>query len=641
MVVWAILFPILGIAFNLTVARRWREPAAGVIASGAVGLAFVVAVFQFAALLAHPQPVTITLAEWMRVGAFSVEWALQIDPLSVTMLLLVTGVGTLIHIYAIGYMHGDARFTRFFIYLNLFIAAMLVLVTANNYLMLFAGWEGVGLCSFLLIGFWFDKAGEGTAISSAARKAFIVNRIGDAGVLLGLFLIARTFGALDFATVFAGAKAVSIPVITAITLLLFAGVVGKSAQIPLYIWLPDAMVGPTPVSALIHAATMVTAGVYLIERSHVLFSLAPLTQTVVMTTGAATALLAASIAVSQFDIKRALAYSTISQLGFMIAAVGMGAYVAGMFHLITHAFFKALLFLAAGSILHALGTQDARLMGGLRRRMPITCAAYVVGGLALAGAAPFSGFFSKDEILAAASERSLILYLALAAAGFLSAFYISRQICLIFAGVPRSDTARHAHESKLLLTRPLIVLSLLVTVGGAINLPGVASLHHWLASATGETAEPAFNLTIATLSMLITLAGIGLAYRLYGTYRETDPLSGWLFRASSHGWWMDEICAAVIVQPYQRLTHWTDRFEQYAFDRVDRLLIALAQGLKRGTASAEKHIFEGVDRGAVALAEGAADKLRKTQTGQLNWNLAGVIGGLIIVLLIVIIGRGA
>ena len=478
MVALAIFFPILGIALNLTVARRWREPAAGVIASAAVGLAFLVSLIQFVALLADPEPVTVLLATWIHAGGFAFDWALQIDTLSVTMMLLITGVGTLIHVYAIGYMHGDERFTRFFLYLNLFIAAMLVLVTANNFVMLFAGWEGVGLCSFLLIGFWFDKKGEGTQISNAARKAFIANRIGDAGLLLGLFLMATTFGSLDFGTVFGAARAtfaVGAPTVTAITLLLFVGVTGKSAQIPLFVWLPDAMAGPTPVSALIHAATMVTAGIYLIVRSHVLFDLAPLTQTVVMATGAATALLAATIAVSQFDIKRVLAYSTISQLGFMIAAVGAGAYAAGMFHLVTHAFFKALLFLAAGSILHSLGTQDSRLMGGLRGRMKTTFAVYVIGALALAGVPPLSGFFSKDEILAAAAEHSLILYLVLAAAGFLTAFYITRQIFLIFMGDPRSAAAEHAHESRPMMTRPLIALALLALLGKLITPPSSAS----------------------------------------------------------------------------------------------------------------------------------------------------------------------
>ena len=385
------------------------------------------------------------------------------------------------------------------------------------------------MCSFLLIGFWFDKKGEGAQISNAARKAFIANRIGDAGLLLGLFLMATTFGSLDFGTVFGAARAtfaVGAPTVTAITLLLFVGVTGKSAQIPLFVWLPDAMAGPTPVSALIHAATMVTAGIYLIVRSHVLFDLAPLTQTVVMATGAATALLAATIAVSQFDIKRVLAYSTISQLGFMVAAVGAGAYAAGMFHLVTHAFFKALLFLAAGSILHSLGTQDSRLMGGLRGRMKTTFAVYVIGALALAGVPPLSGFFSKDEILAAAAEHSLILYLVLALAGFLTAFYITRQIFLIFMGDARSDAAEHAHESRPLMTRPLIALALLALLGGVINLPGAAPLQAWLAHTTGEAEAGTLDLTVAALSTLIALAGIGAAYWLYGRYRAPDPLAG-------------------------------------------------------------------------------------------------------------------
>ncbi len=617
MAAWAIFLPILGIALNLTVARRWREPAAGVIASAAVGLAFLVSLIQFAALLADPEPVTVMLASWIHVGSFSVDWALQIDTLSVTMMLLVSGVGTLIHVYAIGYMHGDERFTRFFLYLNLFIAAMLVLVTANNFVMLFAGWEGVGLCSFLLIGFWFDKAGEGAQISNAARKAFIANRIGDAGLLLGLFLMATTFGSLDFGTVFGAARAtfaVGAPTVTAITLLLFVGVTGKSAQIPLFVWLPDAMAGPTPVSALIHAATMVTAGIYLIVRAHVLFDLAPLTQTVVMATGAATALLAATIAVSQFDIKRVLAYSTISQLGFMVAAVGAGAYAAGMFHLVTHAFFKALLFLAAGSILHSLGTQDSRLMGGLRGRMKTTFAVYVIGALALAGVPPLSGFFSKDEILAAASERSVLLYLVLATAGFLTAFYITRQICLIFMGDPRSAAAQHAHESRPMMTRPLIALALLAVVGGVLNLPGVAPLQAWLAHTTGEAEAGTLDLTVAALSTLIALAGIGAAYWLYGRYRETDPLAGALFTESSRAWRIDDFYAALFIRPYNRLTAWL--------------------------AAADSRVFYGLDDAAAKLSRGASDEVRKTQTGQLNWNVAGVIGGLIVVLVVMLLGRG-
>jgi len=616
MITLAIFFPILSIAINLTVARAWRAPAAGIIASGAAGLAFLVSALQFGTLLMNPQPLTIPLAQWIQVGGFSVDAASRIKKLSVTMMLLVTGIGTLIHVYAIGYMQGDPRFTRFFIYLNLFLVAMLVLVTANNYLVLFAGWEGVGLCSFLLIGFWFDKSGEGTQISNAARKAFIVNRIGDAGLLIALLLIATRFGTLDFVPIFEAARttfAVGTPAVTAITLLLFVGVTGKSAQIPLYVWLPDAMVGPTPVSALIHAATMVTAGVYLIIRSHILFDLAPLTQTIVTITGTATALLAATVAVSQFDIKRVLAFSTISQLGFMITAVGMGAYAAGLFHLITHAFFKALLFLAVGSILHAIDTQDARRMGGLRR-MRITFVVYLTGALALAGLPPLSGFFSKDEILATAYEQSMILYLVLAAAGFLTAFYIARQVFLIFMGNSRSDAARDAHESKPLLIYPLIALAVGAILGSVINLPGSAFLEHWLADTTGEIESTPFNFPVAALSILIALAGIALAYALYHKYRAVDPLEGRLFAASSKNWRIDDLYHAVIIQPFERLTGWL--------------------------AAADSVVSYGLDRAAVRMSQGSSDWLRKFQTGQLNWNTAGVIVGLIVVLLIVIVGRG-
>ncbi len=607
MVALAVFFPLLGIALNLTVCRRWREPAAGIIASGAAALAFLAS----AAHLFTPLPTSITLGQWLHVGGFLVDWTLQADSLSVTMMLLVTGVGTLIHVYAIGYMHGDPRFSRFFIYLNLFLAAMLLLVTADNFLVLFAGWEGVGLCSFLLIGFWFDQTGNGTRISSAARKAFIANRIGDAGLLIALFLMARNFGSLDFETVFSTVQSryvVGEFLVTVITLFMFIGVTGKSAQIPLFVWLPDAMAGPTPVSALIHAATMVTAGVYLIVRSSALFDLAPLTQIVVTATGAATALLAASIAVSQFDIKRVLAYSTISQLGFMIAGVGMGAYTASMFHLITHAFFKALLFLAAGAILHATGTQDARALGGLRTRTKVTFAAYLVGALALAGVPPLAGFFSKDGLLAAAAEHSLILYAVLAAASFLTAFYITRQIMLIFAGEPRSDAAQHAHEAPRSMRYPLIALALLAALGGVLNLPGSDLLSHWLGG------EPeALDTTVALLSSLIALAGIALAYRLYRSSRGVEPLAGRVFEASLAGWSIDALYDAIVVRPFKWLTN--------------------------KTAAADNAIFYGLDDAATAVSQRTADRVRRTQTGQLNWNVAGIVGGLIVVLLIVIFGR--
>ena len=370
-----VFFPVAGLLINIAAGKFLGEKWVGVVASGAAGLAFVIAVLQAIGLASNGfAPVTVHLADWLVIGDLRVPWAFQIDTLSVTMMLVVTGVGTLIHIYAIGYMHEDVRlngdpgrFPRFFVYLNLFLAAMLILVTGNSYLMMFVGWEGVGLCSYLLIGFWFEKGANGTANARAGRKAFVANRVGDWAMLLAMFLIFWNFHSLIFNEVFGQAatiSAVNSPVIVAITLLLLVGATGKSAQIPLYVWLPDAMAGPTPVSALIHAATMVTAGIYMITRSQALFDLAPLSQNAVALIGAATALFAATIAVAQFDIKKVLAYSTISQLGFMVAAVGLGAYTAGMFHLITHAFFKALLFLSAGSVIHAVEAGHHALHAG-------------------------------------------------------------------------------------------------------------------------------------------------------------------------------------------------------------------------------------------------------------------------------------
>lgn len=616
MIALIIAVPIVGIAVNLATVTYWREPRAGIIASGAAGLSFVVALLQFMQLLANPEPTRLALAEWIRVGSFSVGWTLNVDTLSMTMILLVTGIGTLIHVYSIAYMRSDPRFTRFFIYLNLFLVEMLILITADNFLVLFAGWEGVGLCSFLLIGFWFDKAGEGAQISNAARKAFIVNRIGDAGLLTALLLLATRFGTLDFAPIFAAAPArfnVGAPEITVITLLLFVGASAKSAQIPLHIWLPDAMVGPTPVSALIHAATMVTAGVYLIVRAHVLFDLAPLTQSVIIITGTATSLLMAGVAVSQFDIKRVLAYSTISQLGLMMAAVGIGAYTAAMFHLVSHAFIKALLFLAAGTLLHTLGTQDARQMGGLRK-LRIVFATYMIGAFALAGLPPFSGFFSKDEILAAAFERSIIVYVVLSAAAFLTAFYITRQFMLIFTGTARSDTAQHAHESQPILTYPLIALAILAAGGGLLNFPGSLGFARWIGQSTGETQSPDFNLLIAALSSIVALAGIVFAYVRYRRYRVDSPPESRLASGFQRDWRLDTFYNAFIVQPFKRLA-----------SRI---------------AAADSTASYGLDRAVVNVANRLSSEAGKLQTGQLSWNIAWVMVGLIVVMLLVIIGRG-
>ena len=508
-----ILFPVLGLVVNLVLGPRLGERGPGVVAALAAVAAFVIAVLQAVGLAQNGfQPVTVPLADWIVVGRVYIPWAFKVDTLSVTMMLAVSGVGALIHVYAIEYMHADVhhqgdpqRYPRFFVYLNLFLAAMLVLVSADNYAMLFVGWEGVGLCSYLLIGFWYEKGEGGVGNARAARKAFVVNRIGDFGMLLAIFLILWTFGSLEFDHVLVPA-AVTVPsgVMVAITLLMFLGAVGKSAQIPLYVWLPDAMAGPTPVSALIHAATMVTAGIYLIARSSMLFALAPVSQTVVAVTGAVTALWAATIAVGQFDIKKVLAYSTISQLGFMMAAVGLGANVAAMFHLIGHAFFKALLFLAAGSVIfaleherthdHTFDPQDMRNMGALWSRLPVTRWVYLAGALALAGLPPFVGFFSKDEILLAAFRQNTTVYVLLTLAAFLTAFYMSRQVLMIFFGTARSRAAKDAVESPALMTWPLVALAVLSLVGGVLNLPGTfpgaQGLSGWLGY-TLAAPEPA------------------------------------------------------------------------------------------------------------------------------------------------------
>ncbi|MES0361221.1 MAG: NADH-quinone oxidoreductase subunit L, partial [Anaerolineales bacterium] len=449
-----VLIPVFGLLINIIFGKWMGEKAIGWIASAATGLAFVVAILLGVSLLSNHEGAIVPLAEWISIGDLQVNWAFQVDTLSVTMMLVVAGVGTLIHIYSIGYMHDDVRFNndpgryrRFFVYMNLFIAAMMVLVSADSYLMLFVGWEGVGLCSYLLIGFWFEKGKDGTGNSQAAKKAFVTNRVGDFGLLIAIFIMFWAFGSLNFEEVFSQSSQAAETVILAITLLMLVGVAGKSAQIPLYVWLPDAMAGPTPVSALIHAATMVTAGVYLITRSYPLYESAQQAQNIVALVGGITALFAATIAVGQFDIKKVLAYSTISQLGFMVAAVGIGAYTAGMFHLVTHAFFKALLFLGAGSVIlgiehshHHLehegkgkkgsgdfDPQDMRNMGGLRTRMKTTFWVYMIGTLALVGIFPFAGFWSKDEILVEEQILFPPVYWILIIAAFLTAFYMGRQ----------------------------------------------------------------------------------------------------------------------------------------------------------------------------------------------------------------------
>lgn len=609
-----VVFPLLGILVNLIVGKKLGERGAGVVASVASGLAFVVAVLLMMALQGNHAAEKVFVAEWIKVGDLSVDWTFRVDTLSVVMMLVVAGVGTLIHIYATGYMHSDVRhngapelYRRFFVYFNLFILAMMLLVSADNYLMLFVGWEGVGLCSYLLIGFWFNKGEGGIANAQAGKKAFIVNRIGDFGFLLAIFTLFVSFGTLQFDAIFEQAPqvAAAMPgVILAITLFMLLGVAGKSSQLPLYVWLPDAMAGPTPVSALIHAATMVTAGVYLVARSFALYSLVPAAQMTVAWVGALTAIFAATIAVGQFDIKKVLAYSTISQLGFMVTAVGMGATVAGMFHLVTHAFFKALLFLAAGSVIlglehghevethgdahgHDFDPQDMRNMGNLRRKMPVTFWVYLAGALALAGIAPLAGFFSKDEILAAANEVAPALYVILTIAAFLTAFYMARQILMVFFGKARTSPAEKAIESPALITIPLIILALLSVFGGLLNFPGILTLEHWLEHSTGSSVTAHFSFAVAGISLAIAIAGLVLGWLVYGrkpaqSADAKDPLSrilGPVFTGMNRKWWVDELYHLIIVRPYrfisdEVLAQWFDQEE------IDGTINNLGRGFK-------------------------------------------------------------
>ena len=665
---WLVFAPVIGLLINAIfggwfMRRSWGEKAVGTIASLASGAAFVVSVLLAYTVAAnHGEMVRWRLAEWIRIGTLNLDWTFRVDSLSTTMMLVVSGVGTLIHIYAIGYMHEDVRykadpgrFARFFVFLNLFIAAMMILVSGDSYMMLFVGWEGVGLCSFLLIGFWYEMdtlARPSWANSNAAKKAFITNRVGDFGFLIAGFLMFWHLGSFQFDRVFEAAQEAPEWVIVAITLFMLVGVAGKSAQIPLYVWLPDAMAGPTPVSALIHAATMVTAGVYLITRSAELYNLVPQAQYVVAMTGAVTALFAATIAVGQYDIKKVLAYSTISQLGFMVAAVGMGAYVAGMFHLVAHAFFKALLFLSAGSVIlgmerghhnlahghaghgeghkHGEGSKseeegghgevfdpgDMRNMGGLSRTMPVTFWLYIIGSLALAGIVPFAGFWSKDEILLDASLHYPTVYWILSIAAFLTAFYMGRQVWMVFFGESRHEAAAHAVESRPIITVPLMVLAALSVLGGLLNLPfeGFHTLGHWLEYALHEVEALALDYQVAGISTVLALAAIAASWFIYGRTPllsgQLDPLKkrlGALFAGMESKWYVDEGYYATIINPFVITSRfladvidwrfWHDWFHEKVIagtynwlsnigfnDYVDQRVIDwLANGLGRGT----------------------------------------------------------
>jgi NADH-quinone oxidoreductase subunit L len=564
--VWLIpLFPLIGFLINGLVGKSLPKSVVGTIGAAAVGLSFLVTVAIFLEVLklpANARSVEKVVYTWIASGPFKVSVAFLIDPLSLIMLLVVTGVSTLIHIYSIGYMHDDEGFYRYFAYLNLFVFAMLLLVSANNFLLMFVGWEGVGLCSYLLIGFWYEKK----SASDAGKKAFVVNRIGDFGFLLGIFIIFWTFGSLNFSEVFpqAAKYPMGSGVLTAITLCLFLGATGKSAQLPLYTWLPDAMEGPTPVSALIHAATMVTAGVFMVARCSTLFVLSPISMTAVAAVGALTAIFAATIGITQFDIKRVLAYSTVSQLGYMFLACGVGAFTSGIFHLMTHAFFKALLFLGSGSVIHGMhGEQDMRHMGGLKKYMPITYWTFILATLAIAGIFPFAGFFSKDEILFHSLVSGHTVFWGIATvAAFITAFYMFRAVFMTFHGEERFDHHHvHPHESPPLMTVPLMTLAGLSVVGGLVGFPiieGANKFKEFLAPSitplVHEVHAPAwFEITMMIFSMAVAAAGIYMAYKFYISKPElpeavTEKIPV-VYDLVYNKYYVDEFYDATVVEP--------------------------------------------------------------------------------------------
>ena len=576
--VWIIpALPLAAVMLNLVVGDHLGKRGTTVLACGSVIVAFgfaLRAVLHLAGLPEAERHVTEFCWTWMRVGDFSADVSFLLDPLSAVMVLVVTGVGSLIHVYATGYMSHDPSFRRFFLYLNLFMFAMLTLVLADNYLLLFVGWEGVGLCSYLLIGFWYERP----SAAEAGKKAFIVNRIGDFGFMLGAFMLIAATGSLNFDRVFAAAPhvfAAGGAAITLATLLMFLGATGKSAQIPLFTWLPDAMEGPTPVSALIHAATMVTAGVYMLARSHVLFQLAPASMEVVAVIGAATALMAATIGLAQNDIKRVLAYSTVSQLGYMFMACGVGAFGAGIFHVMTHAFFKALLFLGAGSVIHALSDeQDMRRMGGLAPKLPWTHATMAVATLAIAGVPFFSGFFSKDEILSSAWASGHYGIWAVGILGAaLTAFYMTRLYVLTFRGSSRlsHEAEHHLHESPPSMIAPLVVLAVLSFAGGYVGMPfqeGGHAFERWLRPVmeAGDVVPVHHELSrgaewaLILVSVLVAFIGIGGACQAYlaspGIATSLRERFSGLYRVLDHKYWVDEVYDRLVVQPFMAVSVW-------------------------------------------------------------------------------------
>ena len=632
-VVWLIpALPLFGFLVILLFGRKLGDPVAGYFATAMVAVSFVITSGVFVDLMsldasARTQQVK-RLFSWVAVGGLKVDLAFLADPLSITMCLFVTGIGALIHLYAVGYMHGDNRFSKFFLYLNLFAFSMLMLVLGSNMLVTFLGWEGVGTCSYLLISFWHEKDSAATA----GKKAFVTNRVGDWGFMMAMFFAFWAVGSLDYLHINGAAGSLSKSTATAIALFAFVGACGKSAQLPLYLWLPDAMEGPTPVSALIHAATMVTAGVYLMCRmSPVLNVASSYAPTVIAIVGAATALFAATVAVSQNDIKKVLAYSTVSQLGYMFLAVGSGAYTAAIFHMVTHAFFKALLFLGSGSVIHGMHhEQDMRKMGALRKWMPITFGTFIVGWLAIAGVPPFSGFWSKDDILLAAWDKSPALWAVGLVTALLTAFYMTRQVIMVFYGEARWHDAHEEHgahgdyeesnvhdsaphESPWMMVFPLVALAVLSFAGGVINLPFKASterLATWLEPVLGVHETTTAKLPFALLAVAMGLLGIAVAYAVY-YFKRVKPVEPAIL---ADAWHYDRAVSAFMGGPGRK-----------AFD---------------GVAWADAHLIDGAVNGAGTTVQATAGQVRKVQSGNIRNYAAAIAVGVVLLLTWFIIVRG-
>lgn len=629
--IWLIpVLPLIGFIINGLIGFRIKKHIVSLIGCGTVFLSFLIALLLFREfILLDPEQRFFQkiIYTWVSSGSFNAPFGFQLDPLSAVMSLVVTGVGFIIHVYSIGYMGHDPGYPRYFAFLNLFMFSMLILILANNFLLLFVGWEAVGLCSYLLIGFWYEKK----SAADAGKKAFIVNRVGDFGFIIGVILIFYTFGTVEFKGVFEKLpgmiKAGSIDpfLLTIICLLLFTGATGKSAQIPLYVWLPDAMEGPTPVSALIHAATMVTAGVYMVSRSCIIFAYAPYALDVVAFIGALTALFAASIGLVQNDIKRVLAYSTISQIGYMFLACGVGAFAAGIFHLTTHAFFKALLFLGAGSVMHAIeGETDITKMGGLKEKMPVTHITFLVGALAIAGIFPFAGFFSKDAILAGAFERSLFLWFMGIFGAILTSFYMFRVVFLTFYGESRvpHEISHHIHESPPVMLIPLITLGILSIIGGFIGIPMIEGgdrigefldpVFHHATSILGKAHHEEFLIEamLIFVSLIIALAGIYLAVMFYlkRTYLPENIQKRFpsAYRLIFNKYYVDEIYDYLFVNSIKSFSIWLWEF-------IDTVII------------------DGAVNGIAYLTRRIGSMVRRIQTGFVqSYALSIIIGAFVI-----------